>query len=154
MFSLRPLGEIDDLLRAHDADRAKRLAQAELARGLTSWVHGAAAVLGIEAANRIMFGASIKDLTASELEALANTLPRLDLPRADLAAGIPLIDVLARTVTDSKSSARRLVTQGGAYVNGAQIKSPDYTLTLADLVTETMLVLRSGKRTYHLVRAT
>ncbi|HWO22196.1 MAG TPA: tyrosine--tRNA ligase [Kofleriaceae bacterium] len=155
LFSLRPLEELDELLRAHDEDRAKRLAQTELARALTSWVHGATAVVGIEAASRVMFGdTSLKDLTSAELEAVADILPRLDIPRAELAAGIPLIDILARTVADSKNSARRLITQGGAYVNGTQIKATDHTLTLADLVTETMLVLRSGKRSYHLVRAT
>jgi tyrosyl-tRNA synthetase len=155
MFSLRPLAELDEILRAHDADRTRRVAQTELARGLTSWVHGDTAVAGIQAANRVMFGdASLEDLSAAELEALAGTLPRLDLPRAELEAGISLIDVLTRTVADSKGSARRLLTQGGAYVNGVQIKSVDHKLTLADLVTETMLVVRSGKRNYHLVRVT
>jgi tyrosyl-tRNA synthetase len=154
-FSLRPLDELEQLLRDHDADRTRHLAQAELARALTRWVHGDAAVVGIEAANRVMFGdASLKDLTGTELAALADILPRLDLPRAELAAGIPLIDILARTVTDSKGAARRLISQGGAYINGVQIKSVDHTLTLADLVTETLLVVRSGKRTYHLVRVT
>lgn len=153
LFSLRSLEEIDQLLREHDADRPRRLAQAELARALTSWVHGPAAVVGIEAANRVVFGdGSLKDLTSAELAALADTLPRLDIARDELAAGIPLIDLLARTVTDSKSAARRLITQGGAYVNGAQIKSVDRKLTLDDLVTEAMLVLRSGRRTYYLVR--
>jgi tyrosyl-tRNA synthetase len=153
MFSLRSLDEIDEILRTHDADRTKRVAQAELARALTTWVHGSSAVVGIEAANRVMFGdTSLKDLTNVELDALAHTLPRLDIPRADLAAGILLVDILARTVVDSKGAARRLLSQGGAYVNGAQIKNADHTLTLADLVTETMLVLRSGKRNYHLVR--
>lgn len=153
LFSLRSLEEIDQLLREHDADRPKRLAQAELARALTSWVHGPAAVVGIEAANRTVFGdGSLKDLTSAELAALADTLPRLDVARDELAAGIPLIDLLARTVADSKGAARRLITQGGAYVNNVQIKSIDRKLTLDDLVTEAMLVLRSGKRTYHLVR--
>jgi tyrosyl-tRNA synthetase len=155
MFSLRPLDELEQLLRDHDADRTKRIAQAELARALTSWVHGDSAVVGIEAANRVMFGeTSLKDLTNTELEALADILPRLDIPRADLAAGIPLIELLSRTVADSKGSARRLITQGGAYVNGVQIKTIEHTITLADLVTDRMLVLRSGKRTYHLVRVT
>ncbi|HWU88510.1 MAG TPA: tyrosine--tRNA ligase [Kofleriaceae bacterium] len=155
MFSLRSLDELDQVLREHDADRAKRLAQRELARALTSWVHGETAVFGIEAANRVMFGgASIRDLTNLELEALATTLPRLDISRADLTAGISLVDILARTVADSKGAARRLITQGGAYVNEVQIKDPDHKLTLADLATETMLVIRGGKRNYHLVRAT
>ena len=155
MFSLRSLDELAQVLREHDADRSKRLAQRELARGITSWVHGESAVFGIEAANRVMFGgASIRDLTNLELDAIGTTLPRLDVTRAELAAGISLVDLLSRTVTDSKRSARNLVTQGGAYVNDVQIKDPDHKLTLADLATETMLVVRGGKRNYHLVRAT
>jgi tyrosyl-tRNA synthetase len=155
MFSLRSLDEIEQILRDHDADRTRRIAQAELARALTSWIHGDSAVVGIEAANRAVFGeGSLKDLTNVELEALAGILPRLDIPRADLAAGIPLVDILSRTVADSKGSARRLITQGGAYVNGAQIKSADHTLALSDLLTETMLLVRSGKRNYYLIRVT
>lgn len=155
MFSLRSLDEIEQLLREHDADRPRRLAQAELARGLTRWVHGDSAVLGIEAANRAVFGdGSLKDLTPAELEALCQILPRLDVPRAELAAGLPLLDLLARTVTDSKGAARRLISQGGAYVNGTQIKSTEHTLSLSDLATADLLLLRSGKRNYHLVRAT
>src|SRR6185436_2073626 len=44
MFSLRPLTELGELLASHDADRAKRIAQRELAAAMTGWVHGAAAV--------------------------------------------------------------------------------------------------------------
>lgn len=153
MFSFRALAEIDEILREHDVDRSKRIAQRELARGLTAWVHGDAPVIGIEAANRIMFGgAALAELAPAELDALATTLPTLDLARADLAAGIPLIDLLARTVADSKGAARRLMSEGGAYINDVQIKSLDHKVTLADLATERLLVVRKGKRTYHLVR--
>ena len=41
MFSLEPLARIEELLREHDADRSKRVAQKELARAMTAWVHGA-----------------------------------------------------------------------------------------------------------------
>jgi tyrosyl-tRNA synthetase len=154
LFSLQPLESITQLLQQHDQDRAKRLAQTELARVMTSWVHGASAILGIEAASRVMFGGtSLKDLSAPELEALARTLPTVELPRSELATGLPLVDLLARTkISESKGAARRLVSQGGAYINDAQIKDADRKVTLDDLSTETMLVIRSGKKSYHLVR--
>jgi tyrosyl-tRNA synthetase len=155
MFSLRSLDELGEVLREHDLDRTRRHAQRELARAMTGWVHGDAAIVGIEAANRVMFsGASIKDLTSLELDALSHTLPRVDLPRTELAAGISLVDLLARATNDSKGSARRLITQGGAYVNDVVIKDPEHKLGLADLATDTMLVVRSGKKKYHLVRVT
>src|SRR5207237_9087872 len=150
MFSLRSLEELGEVLREHDLDRSKRHAQRELARAMTSWVHGQAAVVGIEAASRVMFsGASLKDLTSLELEALSHTLPRVDLPRTELAAGMPLVDLLAHATNDSKGSARRLIMQGGAYVNDVAIKDPEHKISLADLVTDTMFVLLSGKKKYH-----
>lgn len=153
MFSLRPLAEVDDILAEHDRDRAKRTAQRELARAMTIWVHGESAVVGIEAANRVMFsGTKLGELSASELDALAKTLPTVDVPRSDLEGGIGFVDLIARVTEDSKGAARRLIAQGGAYINEAQTKDVDRKVTLSDLATETMLVLRSGKKNYHLVR--
>jgi tyrosyl-tRNA synthetase len=44
------------------------------------------------------------------------------------------------------------VTQGGAYVNNRRVDAPDRTLTPADLASETVMVLRSGKKKYALLR--
>ena len=152
MFSLRPLDELTELLHEHDRDRAKRVAQRELARALTGWVHGASAIAGIEAANRVMFGGDLTGLTDADLAQLAGTIPTLDVPYAELAAGIPIVDLLARTVTASKGAARRLVEQGGADVNNRKVSGIEHRVTLADLATETMLVVRSGKKDHHFVR--
>lgn len=154
LFSLRPLAEIDEVLRTHDHDRAKRHGQRELARALTSWVHGDGAVANAEKAQRVMFGESLAGLTDADLAVLVGIVPTVDIPRSELAAGIPIIDLLARTVADSKGAARRLVTQGGAYINNIKITNVDHKVAAADLATETMLVVGSGKREKCLVRAT
>ena len=152
MFSVRPLAEIAELLAAHDADRAKRTAQRELARTMTRWIHGDAALAQVEVASRVMFGESLDGLTDADLQLLARTIPTVDIPRTDLETGIGIIDLLARTVADSKGAARRLVTQGGAYVNNQRVSEVDHQVTLKDLATETMLVVRGGKKDYRLVR--
>lgn len=154
LFSLRPVDELEALLREHDQDRAQRLGQRELARAMTQWIHGDAAIVGIEAANRVMFsGASIKDLSSAEIDALGATLPTLELPRGELDAGIPLADLLVRSkLADSKAAARRLIEQGGAYVNDAPVKDAGHKVGPTDLATASALVLRSGKRKYALVR--
>ena len=54
----------------------------------------------------------------------------------------------------SKGEARRTITQGGAYVNNRRETSIDRRLTSSDLVSETTIVLRAGKKKYALVRAT
>ena len=153
MFSLRPLTDLGELLATHDADRAKRLAQRELARTMTGWVHGEAAIARVEAANRVFASGSLDGLSAADLVALAETIPTVDLPRSELTDGLAILDLLARTVADSKGSARRLVQQGGAYVNSARIGNVDHKVTASDLVGGAFLLVRGGKKDYRLVRA-
>jgi tyrosyl-tRNA synthetase len=152
MFSLRPLAEIDEILREHDRDRSRRDAQRDLARVLTSWVHGADVVPRVEIASRVMFGDSLDGLTDADLGVLAGTVPTVELARTELVAGVGIVDLLARTIADSKGAARRLVTQGGAYINNQRVTEVEHQVTLAHLATETMLVVRGGKKDYCLVR--
>ncbi|MGE0551635.1 MAG: tyrosine--tRNA ligase [Kofleriaceae bacterium] len=151
LFSLRPLAELDEIIRAHDADRSKRAAQRELARALTSWVHGEVAVRQIEVANRVFQTGTLDGLSSDELAALVTTIPAVDIPRTELTAGIGIVDLLIRTVASSKGAARRLIEQGGAYVNNVKITSHEHTVVLG--ASDAMLLVRSGKKDYRLVRA-
>jgi tyrosyl-tRNA synthetase len=155
LFSLRPLAEIDELVRDHDTDRSRRNAQRELARALTSWVHGPAVIARVEVASRVMFGDTLEGLTDADLAVLAGTVPTIEVARTELTTGVGIIELLARTkVAESKGAARRLVTQGGAYINNQRITQVEHQVTMAHLATETMLVVRGGKKDYCLVRVT
>jgi tyrosyl-tRNA synthetase len=154
MFSLEPIARIDALLAGHDADRSKRLAQRELARAMTSWVHGADSIAQIESASGEIFGGDISKLGDAELEAMSGTIPSIEIPRSELEAGIALIDLLVRAgLEDSKSAARRQITQGGASVNNVVITDVTKKVAIADLLTPTRLVLRKGRKQYRIVRA-
>ena len=153
IFSFRSLEEIDELVRAHDADRSQRVAQRELARELTAWVHGAEETARVEEASRIMFGGSLEGVQERALELLTKVVPVVEIDRAELAKGIALIELLTLTVAESKSAARRLVQQGGAYINNVRITDGERKITTADLVTPTLLVVRGGRKDYRLVRA-
>ena len=96
---------------------------------------------------------SLDGLSTADLVALAETIPTIDLPRSELTDGIAIVDLLARTVADSKGSARRLVQQGGAYVNSARIGNVEHKVTASDLVGGAFLLVRGGKKDYRLVRA-
>jgi tyrosyl-tRNA synthetase len=154
LFSLRPLAELAELIREHDTDRSRRNAQRELARALTAWVHGAAMMSRVETASRVMFGESLDGLTDEDLGVLAGTVPTIDVPRTELASGVGIVDLLARTIADSRGAARRLVTQGGAYINNRRVTEVEHQVTLEHLATETMIVVRGGKKDYCLVRVT
>ena len=55
-------------------------------------------------------------------------------------------------LSKTKSDARRIIEQGGAYINNRPYKEITVQLTTAHLASETMIVLRSGKKKYALLR--
>jgi len=59
---------------------------------------------------------------------------------------------VAAGLAKSKGDARRTVEQGGAYVNNRRVGSIETRLTAADRASETIMVLRSGKKNYALLR--
>jgi tyrosyl-tRNA synthetase len=152
LFSLRSLPELAELLREHDADRSQRMAQRELARTMTRWVHGDGSTSQVETASQVLFGGSLDGLKEADLAMLGQVMPVVEIARAELATGIGIVELLARTVAESKAAARRLVQQGGAYVNNVRVSDIDRKITTSDLATETLLVVRGGRKDYRLVR--
>jgi tyrosyl-tRNA synthetase len=152
LFSLRSLAELDEVTRAHDADRSQRHAQRVLAQTLTTWVHGAEETARVEEASRIMFGGSLDGVHERTLELLAKVVPVVDIDPTELENGIAIVDLLSRTVAESKSAARRLLQQGGAYINNVRVADGERKVSTADLATPTMLVVRGGRKDYRLVR--
>jgi tyrosyl-tRNA synthetase len=105
------------------------------------------------AASAVMFGGSLDNLRDADLEPLLADVPSSSMPKDELAAGVALLELLTRTqLADSKGAARRLVQGGGVYLNNLRVTDPTRTVRTEDLGTETMLVLRSGKKSYHIVR--
>jgi tyrosyl-tRNA synthetase len=153
LFSLRPLAELEEIGRAHDADRSQRHAQRVLAQTMTTWVHGAEETARVEEASRIMFGGSLVGVQERTLELLAKVVPVVDVDPTELANGIAIVELLSRTVAESKGAARRLLQQGGAYINNVRVTDTERKVSTADLATPTMLVVRGGRKDYRLVRA-
>ncbi len=150
-FTFLDLEEIAAIESAHAAAPEKRLAQARLATEVTRLVHGDAGVAAAERATAVLFGAEISGLSDADLAGIFADVPSSVRARADLDAGLPLVDALTGTLCESKSQARRLIAQGGVYVNNRRVDG-ERDLTAADLATETSLVLRSGKKSYHVLR--
>ena len=62
------------------------------------------------------------------------------------------INLHLAAVSKSKGEAKRMIAQGGAYLNNLRIDAAERKVTLADLASETMLVLRTGKKNYLLLK--
>jgi tyrosyl-tRNA synthetase len=148
-----PHDEIEALDAARAADPGKRDSQRRLAEAITQLVHGEAGLAAARRATEIFFGAEISALTDGQLTDIFADVPSKELPRERLAAGLNIVDALVEAgLSKSKAEARRTVEQGGAYVNNRRVEGIARQLTAGDLASETVMVLRSGKKNYALLR--
>lgn len=145
--------EAADLLADHEKDPGRRLPQKQIAMELTRLVHGDKGLQTAEKATGIFFGAEISELEDAQLCSIFADVPSVEVNRSELDEGISFIDALVMTkLAASKGDARRTLQQGGAYVNNRPVTEIDRKLTAADLASESMMVLRSGKKRYALLK--
>jgi tyrosyl-tRNA synthetase len=146
--------EIEALDRARAEAPQARDSQRRLAEELTRLVHGEDGFAAAQRATEIFFGAEIADLDDSQLVEIFADVPSKEIPRERLAGeGLGILDAFCEAgLAKSKGEARRTVEQGGAYVNNRRREGHDARLTAADLASETVMVLRSGRKKYALLR--
>ena len=146
VFSMKSRAEVERLIETVKTNPGAREAHRELARELTTMIHGEQMAQKVELAAKALFGHF--DISELDLATLDSALAQL--PRTQIAKGQPLptwVDLLAATgVVDSKSAARRIVKEGGAYLNNQKVESEDFTPSQADLLHGKYLLLRKGKR--------
>ena len=157
LFTFLDLESIREACRAHEAAPERRSCQRTLAAEVTRLVHGEDALRRAERASEVLFGGELAGLSDAELVAavtgIFGDVPSAAFPMARLAGGLPLVACLSEAgVARSKSDARRLVESGGVYLNNARVTDAALVLTPANLASEHMLILRKGKKSYHLVR--
>jgi len=146
VFSFKSHEEITALENAHKENPGLREAHRALARELTALVHSQATTDRVEAAAKALFGQG--DLTELDEETLAGALAELPRTTVSKNEAIPTwVDLLAATgVVDSKSAARRIVKEGGAYLNNEKISGEDFAPQKSDFLCGNYAVLRKGKR--------
>jgi tyrosyl-tRNA synthetase len=145
VFSFRTRSEIEEL-EAATADRPDaREAQRALATEVTELVHGADAAARAAQASDALFGQG--DLAALDVATLEAAFA--DLPRAEMGAdGMPsVLDLLvASGLSESRGQARRVLAEGGAYVNNRRVADPAAVPERSELLAGRWLLLRRGKR--------
>jgi len=143
-----------DALAVEVAERpGKREAQRVLAAECTGIVHGTETVLAVEAASRILFSSSSEVPQPETVAMLAREVPVTDMTVADMEVPIPLIDLLVRThLAASKGEARKLIEGGGVYLNNERQNQLQKAVSTEDLKWPGAILLRAGKKNYHLVR--
>jgi tyrosyl-tRNA synthetase len=149
LFTLRPRDEIEALLREHQADPSKRVAQRALGTAVTTDVHGPETVKDVAGASAVLFGEL--DPHAADARVLEFLSGVITTARAGAAESLVDAVVLAG-LASSKGEARRHITQGGIYVNGKREQDADRHLGPTDRLAGGFVLLRRGKKDYALLR--
>ena len=140
LYTFRPMEEVRRLGQLEGSELRK--AKEVLAFEATRLTHGEEAAKEALAASHALFGGD-----AGSMEGV----PTTQMAAGELAEGIPASQLLAQVgLASSRGEARRLIQQGGAYVNGERIETVEQTITPNNLV-EGSLFLRVGKKKYHRV---
>jgi tyrosyl-tRNA synthetase len=145
--------EIESLDKSRESEPHARASQKRLAESLTQLVHGDSGLAAARRATEIFFGAEISELNDAQLGEIFADVPSHQATRDRLSAGLGLIDAFCETgLVKSRGEARRAIEQAGAYVNNRCISDLQYALTPQDLASESVIVLRRGKKNYALLR--
>jgi tyrosyl-tRNA synthetase len=152
IFTFLPLEEIADLAQSVQSDPGRREAQKRLADEATRLVHGEAGLSVARRSSAVLYGEAMEGLRADELLAVFADVPSTELS-ADKVRGELAVNVAADAgLCTSRGEARRLAQSGGLYVNNRRVAGADETVTAEQLVDGRLIVLRSGKKNYHVVR--
>jgi tyrosyl-tRNA synthetase len=167
LFTFLPMEEIKELEKLSGADLNS--AKVVLAFETTQIAHGKEAAINAYNDAKSQFGTQVVPkniLPSSSIHRNGGVLPALKIKAAEridstphsnieidrLKEGIPAFKLYHMVgLSKSGSEARRLIDQGGAYVNGQRVESFDYLLTDSDIV-DMEILLRAGKKRYHKIK--
>ncbi|MFM5812679.1 tyrosine--tRNA ligase [Aeromonas veronii] len=145
-YSFMSLSEID-ALEAEDAKRqGRKQAQQVLADELTELVHGKAALAAVQRISELLFSGDVARLGESDLAQLAQD----GMPSSTISGETDLVSLLVSCgLANSKRIARELLAAGAISLNG--VIKQDEQLSADDRLFGRYLLLRRGKKQYHLV---
>ena len=158
LFTFLPMSEIREVEKLHDADL--NLAKAVLAYEATAIAHGrqeaekayqaAASMLGARMIpGNLLPGSRIPRGDSSKGDMV---VPQSEMDFGEFEKGIPAFKLFPMVgLADSGGAARRLISQGGAYVNGTRVAAFDQVINDRD-IKEMEIILRSGKKRFHKIK--
>jgi len=159
LFTLLPMEEIRESERLVDSDL--NMAKAVLAFEATKITHGQGAAVaawgaavnnfGLKPVSPDLFPSSSIPRTGADVDASA--IPTVEKTRGELEKGIPAFELFHDVgLCKSRGEARRLIVQGGAYVNGWQVEEFDEKIGTGNIDEAGEIHLRKGKKQHMVIR--
>lgn len=158
MMRILTFMEMDEIrsyeTRMKTADYTPNTAQKRLAEEVTRIVHGEENLrIALEVTKAAAPGADTA-LNALVLESIAKDMPSHSIQKQELI-DVKLIDFMCNIgLQPSKGEARRLIKNGGVYINNNKVENENYALLSSDLIEDKLMLLAIGKKNKVLIRIT
>ncbi|HED53237.1 MAG TPA: tyrosine--tRNA ligase, partial [Phycisphaerales bacterium] len=151
-FTLLDRDEIERLEAEVLTNPGRREAQRTLAREATTLLHGEAQAEAAEQASKVLFSGQIRDLPDEMLMEVFADVPSSEHPRSQLESGVGVVDVLVDVgLAKSKREAKEFLGNGSVRVNG-DVVGLEARITRSDLLADSVVAIRRGKKKWHLMR--
>ncbi len=146
LFSFLPMEEVEEYGNRKGADL--REAKEVLAFEATKIVHGEKEAERARDSSRKLFGNISWNADYSD-----DSVPTIYMDKEEFVRGVPVFKLFEKTgLCASGSAARRLIEQGGAYINEHKVETFDRPVTLQFFSTNNEMLLRAGKKKYHRIK--
>lgn len=152
IFSLLSLEEIGEIEEQHLSHPEKRIAQNKLADSIVGLIHGEASLQSAQKSREVLFGGSLEGLTEETLLEIFEGVPSSERKRSEIQDQPVIETFTGSSLAQSRGEAKRLIAGGGGYVNNIRIEDSQTPLNSLPLPFPNVIVLRSGKKKYHLIR--
>ena len=152
LFTFLEMSQIAELEESLKQDPGRREPHRQLAFEFTRLAHGEEAGRTAQVASEVLFGSEVQAFSREVFSTLAGEVPTTRVSRERIQKGVSLADLLLETkLAKSKRAARDLIGQGGAYVNNKGWKDLEAKVGLDQALSGRGVLLRAGKKNYHLL---
>ena len=156
VFTFLSQDEVNELIKEHNKDKAKRLLQNKIADTVTVMVHGENDLKNAISASKVLFGKSSKEdlesLDDNTFNEIFDGVPSSNISKEKLSKGIEVENLLATETNflKSVSEARRALKENSISINKKRI-SQNIKITKNDLINGKYTLLQRGRKNYYLL---
>jgi len=158
IFTFISKEEIESLVATHLEAPHLRLLQKRLAQEVTCMVHSQEAYEMAVEASAVLFGnatsETLKKIDTATLLAIFEGVPQFEIDTNDLSGEVKLMDLLTTQapVFASKGEMRKMIQNGGLFINKEKITDTEAIATSNLLLNNTFILVQKGKKNYYLLR--
>ena len=157
IFTALSREEIEELVAEQAKDPGLRPLQKRLAKEITIMVHSVEDYEAAVEASQILFSnkasETLRKIDEDTLLAVFEGVPQFEVAKADVEAGVKLVDLLTEkaAVFPSKGELRKLAQQGGLSINKEKVADVNTSVDASMLLNDKYILVQKGKKNYFLL---